>query len=122
MVKRWVLFAGLFVASNGVLANSGVMEERLSQSSKNGLHQNYELSGLDSREREILRSLASYLQQANTIIHKAQAHQREEQRIKFRYDWLEQDLRKIVYSIQDHLNQPERQPREFEPVSGDYRR
>lgn len=41
-------------------------------------------------------------------------------RVQFRYDWLLNDLELIGRGIQDHLDAP-RQPRQIQPLKGDYR-
>ena len=43
-------------------------------------------------------------------------------RIRFRYDWLRQDLKQIKDGIQSHIDSPRAQPRSFPPLRGDYRR
>jgi RAQPRD family integrative conjugative element protein len=42
-------------------------------------------------------------------------------RIRFRYDWLRQDLHRIRDGIQDHIDAPRSEPRRFPPLRGDYR-
>lgn len=86
------------------------------------LSQNNEVQFLDHSERKALLTLLSHLQQTDALIQRAQAYQRPDQRIKFRYDWLRIDLHKINRSILDHLNSPENQTRFFEPLHDDYRR
>ncbi len=86
------------------------------------LPQNNEVQFLDQAERKSLLTLLSHLQQTDALIQRAQAYQRSDQRIKFRYDWLRQDLHKINRSILDHLNSPGNQTRFFEPLNDDYRR
>ncbi len=86
------------------------------------LPQNNEVQFLDQAERNALLDLLTHLQQTDVLIQRAQAYQRPDQRIKFRYDWLRHDLHKINRSILDHLNSPENQTRFFEPLNEDYRR
>jgi RAQPRD family integrative conjugative element protein len=86
------------------------------------LPQSNEVQFLDQSERKSLLILLSHLQQTDGLIQRAQAYQRPDQRIKFRYDWLRQDFHKINRSILDHLNSPENQTRFFEPLNDDYRR
>ena len=42
--------------------------------------------------------------------------------MRFRYDWLRQDLQRLRLGIQEHINAPRAQPRSFPPLRGDYRR
>ncbi len=42
-------------------------------------------------------------------------------RIRFRYDWLRQDLERIRAGIQEHIDAPRTEPRTFPPLRGDYR-
>jgi len=86
------------------------------------LPQNNEVQFLDQAERKSLLTLLSHLQQSDALIQRSQAYQRPDQRIKFRYDWLRQDIHKMNRSILDHLNSPENQTRFFEPLNDDYRR
>lgn len=114
--------------SGEVVLDSGLSERMDSLNPPNRhselsiLPQNNEVQFLDSAEREALLALLSHLQQADALIQRAQAYQRPDQRIKFRYDWLRQDIYKINRSMLDHLNSPENQTRFFEPLNDDYRR
>lgn len=83
---------------------------------------NYETSDMSIPERKALLDLLDYLQQARVLIKSAQAQQSEDQRIKFRYDWLTNDLYKISRGISDHLSSPESQARTVQPIMGEYRR
>lgn len=82
----------------------------------------YETSDMSTSERKALTDILMHLQDADTLIRTAEAQQSNDQRIKFRYDWLRKDLYKITRGISDHLSSPESQPRAFEPIVGDYRR
>lgn len=86
------------------------------------LPQGSEVQFLDQSERKAVLTILSHLQQTDGLIQRAQAYQRPDQRIKFRYDWLRLDMHKIGRSILDHLNSPENQTRFFEPLNDDYRR
>lgn len=82
----------------------------------------YETSDMSTSERKALSDILMHLQDADALIRTAEAQQSNDQRIKFRYDWLRKDLYKITRGISDHLSSPESQPRAFEPIVGDYRR
>ncbi|BBP46314.1 hypothetical protein THMIRHAS_16870 [Thiosulfatimonas sediminis] len=137
LFKQLFLASGLSVISFAVVANGGEGEvlldgglsESVSQLSAPNRHteltvlpQNYETQSIDDAERKALMDLLSHLQQTDALIQRAQQYQRPDQRIKFRYDWLRADLYKIKRSMLDHLNNPENQPRYFEPLNDDYRR
>jgi len=83
---------------------------------------NYEISDQSTSERRALLDILAHLQQLDGLIAVAEANQNQDQRIKFRYDWLRTDMYKITRGISDHLSSPESQPRAVEPISGDYRR
>jgi len=82
----------------------------------------YETSDMSTSERKALTDILLHLQDADILIQTAEAQQNNDQRIKFRYDWLRKDLYRIKRGVSDHLSSPESQPRAFEPVIGDYRR
>jgi RAQPRD family integrative conjugative element protein len=42
------------------------------------------------------------------------------ERVRFRYDWLQADLRQVRAGIEQHLDAPQ-QPRPVPPIKGDYR-
>ena len=73
-------------------------------------------------EREALARLVHELQALEPVIREAEAQAPYEARIRFQYDWLRADLRRVVQGIQDHLDAPRAVPRTVEPLSGDYRR
>ena len=56
------------------------------------------------------------------LIKRAEANAEQDSRIRFRYDWLRQDLKQIKDGIQSHIDSPRAQPRSFPPLRGDYRR
>jgi RAQPRD family integrative conjugative element protein len=41
--------------------------------------------------------------------------------VRFHYEWLRQDLDRVRLGIAEHLAAPRNQPREIEPLRGDYR-
>lgn len=82
----------------------------------------YEIAATSSSERKALLDILSQIQQMEGLIATAAANQNLDSRVKFRYDWLRQDLYKIDRGISDYLYSPESQPRTLEPIIGDYRR
>jgi len=73
-------------------------------------------------EREALANIIRELNALEPLIKQAQANAEQDVRIRFRYDWLRQDLRQIRGGIQSHIDSPRAQPRSFPPLRGDYRR
>lgn len=72
-------------------------------------------------EREALARLIHELQLIEPLIASAESQAIPERRIRFRYDWLRQDLRRIRDGLQDHIDAPRNEPRTFPPLRGDYR-
>lgn len=73
-------------------------------------------------EREALARLINELNTLESLIQQAESNADQDSRIRFRYDWLRQDLKQIQDGIQSHLDAPQAQPRSFPPLRGDYRR
>lgn len=73
-------------------------------------------------EREALAKIIHELHALETLINRAAANADRDSRIRFRYDWLRQDLKQIKDGIQSHIDSPRVQPRSFPPLRGDYRR
>ena len=73
-------------------------------------------------EREALARIIHELNALEPLIKQAEANADEDVRIRFRYDWLRQDLKQIKDGIQSHIDSPRAQPRSFPPLRGDYRR
>lgn len=73
-------------------------------------------------EREVLARIVHELDVLEPLIKQAEANTDQDARLRFRYDWLRQDLRHIREGIQSHLDAPRAQPRSFPPLRGDYRR
>lgn len=78
--------------------------------------------GSQAAERRALLDVLAHIEHTESLIRQAQTQQNPDQRIKFRYDWLRDDLHKVGRGIRDHLNNPQSQPRVVEPLIGDYRR
>jgi RAQPRD family integrative conjugative element protein len=73
-------------------------------------------------EREALARLAHELTALEPLIREAEAQTNHDARIRFQYNWLRQDLSRIRMGIQEHINAPRTEPRQVEPLRGDYRR
>ena len=73
-------------------------------------------------EREALAKIIHELNTLESLIERAEANAEQGSRIRFRYDWLRQDLKRVRDGIQSHIDSPRAQPRSFPPLRGDYRR
>ena len=73
-------------------------------------------------EREALARVIHELQALEPLLRAAQSQSNPDARVRFRYDWLRQDLQRLRLGIQEHINAPRTQPRSFPPLRGDYRR
>ena len=73
-------------------------------------------------EREALAKVIHEINALESLIKRAEANAEQDSRIRFRYDWLRQDLKQIKDGIQSHIDSPRTQPRSFPPLRGDYRR
>ena len=72
-------------------------------------------------EREALARLIHEIEAFTPLIDTAEAQASPDARIRFRYDWLRQDLIGIRAGIQQHIDAPRVEPRTFPPLRGDYR-
>ncbi|WP_405240383.1 integrative conjugative element protein, RAQPRD family [Lentisalinibacter orientalis] len=72
-------------------------------------------------ERGALARLIHEIEALEPLIEEAEAQASPNARIRFRYDWLRQDLDKIQRGIEDHLEAPSAEPRPVPPLRGDYR-
>ena len=72
-------------------------------------------------EREALARLTHELEALAPLIERAETQANPDARIRFRYDWLRQDLDRIQSGIQAHIDAPRTEPRPFPPLRGDYR-
>ena len=77
-------------------------------------------SGDADTEREILARISSELERVQVMVKEAADRAPSGQRVKFRYDWLLQDLQLLRKGVADHVDAP-RQPRPVPPLRGDYR-
>jgi len=73
-------------------------------------------------ERAALARIVHELEVLEPLIRKAESQANPDARIRFRYDWLRQDLSRIQQGIQEHIDVPRSEPRTFPPLRGDYRR
>ena len=73
-------------------------------------------------EREALARLIHELETLEPLIRTAQSQADPDARIRFRYDWLRQDLARVRLGVQEHIDAPRAEPRNFPPLRGDYRR
>ncbi len=73
-------------------------------------------------EREALARITHELGALEALIRQAESQAEPDARIRFRYEWLRQDLSRMQQGIQDHIDAPRSEPRTFPPLRGDYRR
>ena len=73
-------------------------------------------------EREALAKVIHEPNALDSLIKRAEANAEQDSRIRFRYDWLRQDLKQIKDGVHSHIDSPRAQPRSFPPLRGDYRR
>jgi len=72
-------------------------------------------------EREALARLIHEIEALEPVIAKAESQASPDARIRFRYDWLRQDLARIRAGVQEHIDAPRNEPRKVPPLRGDYR-
>lgn len=77
-------------------------------------------SGDADTERENLARISSELERVQVMVKEAAERAPSGERVKFRYDWLLQDLQMLREGVNDHVDAP-RQPRPVPPLRGDYR-
>ena len=73
-------------------------------------------------ERESLARIVHELEVLQPLLVEAEAAADPDARIRFRYDWLREDLERIRRGIQEHIDAPRSEPRSLAPLRGDYRR
>jgi RAQPRD family integrative conjugative element protein len=73
-------------------------------------------------EREALARLSHEIEALEPLIRSAESQANRDARVRFRYDWLRQDLARVRLGIQEHIDAPRAEPRTFPPLRGDYRR
>lgn len=74
----------------------------------------------DDSERENLARIAHEIARVQAMVADAAQTAPTGQRVKFRYDWLIQDLQMLRDGVVTHVDAP-RQPRPVTPLRGDYR-
>ena len=72
-------------------------------------------------EHTALAQVVTELKALDKLIDRAEKEADPTARVVFQYDWLRRDLNLVRRGIQDHLDTPSSEPREFEPLQGDYR-
>lgn len=72
-------------------------------------------------EREKLADIIEQLSELQALIDEASVHADPDARLRFRYDWLRRDLKRVRQGIEDHLDAPESDARQLPPLRGDYR-
>lgn len=73
-------------------------------------------------EREALANLITEIELLLPLVDEAQRHANENDRVRFRYDWLRQDVTRIRQGIQEHVDGPRMEPRSVPPLRGNYSR
>jgi RAQPRD family integrative conjugative element protein len=72
-------------------------------------------------EHEALARLIHEIDALAPLVDEAAAQASPDTRVRFRYDWLRQDLLRVRTGIREHLDAPRNEPRRFPPLRGDYR-
>lgn len=72
-------------------------------------------------EREALARLIHEIEALEPLIATAESQADPDARVRLRYDWLRQDLKRITAGVQDHIDAPRNAPRPVPPLRGDYR-
>jgi len=72
-------------------------------------------------ERAALIQLVDEIEDLSKLIDHAEQAANPTARIQFQYDWLRRDLKLVRQGIESHFETPSSEPREFEPLHGDYR-
>ncbi|MDC9724294.1 MAG: RAQPRD family integrative conjugative element protein [Gammaproteobacteria bacterium] len=73
-------------------------------------------------EKESLARLLHELDVITSLANQAESHSNPDSRIKFQYNLLRKDIARIGLGVKEHLDAPAVEPRQYEPLSGDYRR
>ena len=72
-------------------------------------------------ERAALSQLVDEINGLSKLIDRAEQAANPTARIQFQYNWLRRDLKLVRQGIEAHFETPSSEPREFEPLQGDYR-
>lgn len=73
-------------------------------------------------EREALARLAHELEALAPLVDAAEAGAEPAERVRFRYDWLRRDIRRVREGVLEHATADQAEPRRYQPLHGDYRR
>ena len=73
-------------------------------------------------EREALARLAHELEALAPLVDAAEAGAEPAERVRFRYDWLRRDIRRVREGVLEHAAADQAEPRRYDPLRGDYRR
>lgn len=71
-------------------------------------------------ERESLAKLIHEIDGLSSLVDEAQGRANPDSRIRFQYNLLRKDLMMMKLGIQEHLDGPTIEPRNYAPLSGDY--
>ena len=73
-------------------------------------------------ERAALARLAHEIEALAPLVDAAEAGADRTERVRFRYDWLRRDIRRVRDGVLEHATADQAEPRHYEPLRGDYRR
>jgi RAQPRD family integrative conjugative element protein len=73
-------------------------------------------------ERGTLARLEHELAALEPLVAEAEAQAPPDARIRFRYDWLREDLERVQAGIRAHVSAARAEPHKIPPLRGDYRR
>lgn len=71
-------------------------------------------------ENTTLARIKNVLNSLTPLIHDAEHQQDANARTQFHYAWLREDLNKIIHGINEKLNLSKLEPRNIQPIKGDY--
>ena len=71
-------------------------------------------------ERAMLERLVDEIEQLEPFIQSAEREHNEAVRIRFRYDWLRSDLKKVKTGIEAYLHETNHSPRTYRALQADY--
>lgn len=72
-------------------------------------------------ERAALARLVGEIDQLAPLLQQAEAQADTQERVRFGYAWLREDLEKVKAGIRSHLDRPRTEPQEVAPLRGEYR-
>ena len=71
-------------------------------------------------ERAMLERLIDEIEQLEPFIQNAERERNEAARLRFRYDWLRSDLKKVKTGIEAYLQDTNHSPRTYRALQADY--